>query len=85
MTKTRDKKLKRGFNPFKRGGHNRTQMNPSISSGKPLIPSKTIKLCKFYCIFSKSCTKRNGGKYKGSFPCLFKPKNQYKCEKAEFI
>ena len=96
MTKKQDKKQKMGFIPYKKGGHNRiSRINrdtPSsygnyknLISGKPLINNHQAELCKFYCPFSKSCTKRNGDKNKGKTPCLYKPKNQHKCEKAEFV
>ena len=93
MTKKQDKKQKMGFIPYKKGGHNRiSRINRDTPSsygesvsGKLFIPTKPLRLCKFFCNRLKTCTKRNGDKNKGKTPCLYKPKNQHKCEKAEFV
>ena len=78
MTKKQEKKLKMGFNPYKKGGHNRIEIRTFISCGN-------LHYCKFYKPSNHSCTKRNGFSLKKDLPCLYKIKNQHKCPKAEFI
>jgi len=42
MTKRMSSKQKKGYNPYKKGGHNRTKTDIPISCGKPLKSLKSL-------------------------------------------